>query len=135
MLELVPCISSDDPGDSSESEWYVHSNSLITNALNELTTHRNNHTTHCLECTQLINPERLELFPNSNYCVKCQNILEKSGEFRKPQNRLSIYESVYTKENTKLDQDDDIAEEKASKEDCDNLVIIDKYGGETGHKF
>lgn len=84
-IELHPCFATDDIGDSANSESEVHYVSQIEEHRNDLLIDIGNNSILCLECKIEIPEERRVARPKCNYCVTCQNYMDKeypSGKFR-----------------------------------------------------
>lgn len=97
-MVFEPIESNETEAAASEAE-FLNRIGALANGINAHRNKQNNPTGCCLECKKAIPPERLEIFPNSNYCVRCQGEMDKKSPRATPYRNTIPLSMVFKDEN------------------------------------
>lgn len=95
-MVFEPIESNETEAAASEAE-FLNRIGVLANGISAHKNKQNNPTGCCLECKKEIAPERLEIFPNSNYCVKCQGKMDEKSPRATPYKNTISLSSIFQK--------------------------------------
>ena len=104
-MVFEPIESNETEAAASEAE-FLNRIGALANGINVHRNKQNNPTGCCLDCKKEIAPERLEIFPNSNYCVKCQGKMDEKSPRATPYRNTISLSSIFQKEDEETDSKD-----------------------------